>query len=251
MTLFWICSILFSTALISGLLIYVFKPSSQQTLKMILSFSGAFLFSISILNILPEIYGHEGGTDHGNEMNYGIYIIIGFVIQLFLDYLSKGIEHGHDHIHMHDNKISWLGLLVGICLHSFLEGMPFIDAMSYDTRHAMLAGIVIHNIPIALILMGLFIHSGMSKINSILLLILFASMSPLGALVSNYSNSLINLHIEEYLKIVMALVVGIFLHVSTSILFESGENHQMKKTKLFSVLIGIACAVAISRFHAH
>ena len=37
---------------------------------------------------------------------------------------------------------------------------------------------------------------------------------------------------------IMAVVIGIFLHVSTSILFETGENHKYNLRKFITVCLG-------------
>ena len=69
----------------------------------------------------------------------------------------------------------------------------------------------------------------------------FALMSPLGSYLAD---------IIEPLRLVLpqlrALVLGIFLHIATTILYESTEAHQFNSLKLFAVGIGIgAGALAI------
>lgn len=248
MNLFLLSILLFATALLSGLSIYILKPDNKNYLKLLLSFSGAFLFSIAVINILPEIFSH------GDNHYIGIYIIVGFLIQLLLDYITHGVEHGHshnEHANHNHSYATYLTLMIGICIHSFLEGMPFVEAIDEHTRNAMFFGIVIHNIPIALVLMSLFIQAGMPKRKAIILLSIFAAMTPLGALASNQFNYFFENSIENYLGIIMAIVVGIFLHVSTSILFESTEHHSYNKRKLITVVIGIAAAILTSLGHAH
>jgi hypothetical protein len=41
----------------------------------------------------------------------------------------------------------------------------------------------------------------------------------------------------------MAVVVGIFLHISTTILFESSENHRFNLIKFVVILMGAGFAV--------
>jgi hypothetical protein len=43
----------------------------------------------------------------------------------------------------------------------------------------------------------------------------------------------------------MAVVVGIFLHISTTILFESSNNHRFNIIKIATVLGGAATAVLL------
>ena len=42
----------------------------------------------------------------------------------------------------------------------------------------------------------------------------------------------------------MALVIGIFLHISTTILFESSEEHRFNYYKLITILLGAGLALA-------
>jgi hypothetical protein len=43
----------------------------------------------------------------------------------------------------------------------------------------------------------------------------------------------------------MAVVIGIFLHISTTILFESGsiDHHKFNKKKMIAVIAGVAIAL--------
>ena len=46
--------------------------------------------------------------------------------------------------------------------------------------------------------------------------------------------------------IILAVVVGIFLHISTTIIFETSENHKFNIFKLVSILIGCALAFGLN-----
>ena len=65
-------------------------------------------------------------------------------------------------------------------------------------------------------------------------------MTPLGSFLSQQITEL-----QEYLVYLNALVVGIFLHVSTTILFESNKNHSFNLIKLLTVVVAIAIAYSI------
>ncbi len=94
-----------------------FKPSDPNKLKLLIAFSGAYLLSITALHLLPEVFI---GDDRGAY--FGSFVLIGFFIQVMLEYLSEGIEHGHAHTHRSAGLP--VGLMIGLCLHAFLEGMP-------------------------------------------------------------------------------------------------------------------------------
>ncbi len=242
---------LIATVLLSGYSLILFKVENKRILKLLLAFSGAFLLAISFLNLVPEIYG-------SHVKNIGLFVLLGFVLQLFLELLTKGVEHGHSHSHTHEHEhdldysheseelhVAPLALMIGICIHSFLEGMPIVEKFDPAVQHSLAIGIVIHNIPISIVLMSLFLASGMSKTKSFVLLGIFALMTPLGSLLSNFlSRSFIN-SLPIYFDVIMGVVVGIFLHVSTSILYETSEDHQYNRQKFFTVIIGIIIALLV------
>ena len=107
-------------------------------------------------------------------------------------------------------------------------------------------GIVVHNIPISLTLMSLFLHYGCSKGRAFIYLMIFALMTPLGSVISNILDASLTTSLSTYFNYILAVVIGIFLHVSTSILFETEENHHYNLQKFVTVCIGLAVAFVIS-----
>lgn len=238
--------IAFVSVLLSGAVL-LFVKIPRNPMRLLLAFSGAFLFAISMLHLIPELY--ENG-----KSNIGIWILAGFLIQLLLEYVSEGIEHGHVHMHDHGHhhgkekaRIPF-GVVFGLCLHSLLEGMPLgIETADSKIFPPFLTGIVLHNIPIAIAFMGLLLHLGNSKTKAFLLLGLFALMAPLGMLASHFIGGQMQGDLQPYFNIVTGIVVGIFLHISTTILFESTENHRFNAMKFVSILVGVAVAWLITR----
>ena len=90
--------------------------------------------------------------------------------------------------------------------------------------------------------MSLFLNSNYSKRKSIILLLIFALAAPAGNILSQVLGGYLQ-DIEQYFKYILAIIVGIFLHVSTTILFESCENHRFKKYKLLVIILGIVVAL--------
>jgi zinc and cadmium transporter len=224
---------LFLSVIISGLSV-LFINISSKNLKLLLSFSGAFLFAISMLHLIPEIY--SSGT-----ANIGVYILIGFFAQILLEFFSEGIEHGHIHKHDHAHTAFPYAMMIGLSIHSFLEGMPLANG---DTKshESLLTGIVLHNIPIAIALMTMLLQSHISKKQAITWLIVFALITPLGSFTSHAIGANMIGGLSMYFDRIMAIVVGIFLHISTTILFESSENHRFNLIKFLVIIMGASLA---------
>ena len=71
-------------------------------------------------------------------------------------------------------------------------------------------------------------------------LILFSMMTSMGNLLMNHTPLLIEHQIE-----ITAWVMGMILHISTTILFESSENHRFNLRKLSVILMAILLAFII------
>lgn len=225
--------LLFGGAIFGGLSIFFFKNNNQQKLKLILSFSGAYLFAITVLHLLPDVY-----ASGNNEV--GLYILGGFILQIVLEQFSEGVEHGHMHSHANKHKVKIpLGILISLCLHAFLEGMP----LSQNTNNQLVYGIAIHHIPAAFALGSVLLQKNISKVLTIVLLIVFALMSPMGYVFSIKLSAGNFGDLAKYYQSIMGVVIGIFLHISTTILFESTVDHKFTIKKTFAVLAGIAIAL--------
>jgi zinc and cadmium transporter len=94
--------------------------------------------------------------------------------------------------------------------------------------------------------MSLFIHYGCSRTRAFTYLAIFAMMTPIGSVLSHIAGHLITGNLQLYFNYILAIVVGIFLHVSTSILFETEENHRYNLRKFLTVCIGILVAFGLS-----
>jgi zinc and cadmium transporter len=223
---------------IGGFSIFLFKNFEGNKVKLFLSFSGSFLFALSILDLLPEVYQHS-------QYNIGVFILIGFFIQLLIDYFSEGIEHGHIHIHQHSEKNFPVLIMVGLCIHAFIEGLPLFLIPEKQLFNKFLGGIFIHNIPISFTLMTVMIGSGLGQKKSILNLLLFSVMTPLGAALGLYMQENGMFSVAQYEPILMSLVIGLFLHISTSILFESAENHKFHFSRFAMVILGFVIALVL------
>lgn len=238
----WKVFILFLSAFFGGTAIFLVKSDKSQLLKLILSFSGAYLFAITVLHLIPDAYS---GTEHEE---IGIFILIGFLLQIFLEQFSEGVEHGHIHKHGHDQIFPY-GIMISLCLHAFLEGMP----LAKDQHNALIFGISLHHIPAAFALASILVQNRFNRKNIIICISIFALMAPLGLYVSyGLSNGSIG-GVEAYFNKIMGIVIGIFLHISTTILFESSVDHKVNKRKMIAVLCGIAIALAgyFSSAHSH
>ena len=85
----------------------------------------------------------------------------------------------------------------------------------------------------------------MAKAKAFGLLAVFAAMAPLGTLLSGVEM------VGHYNRESLAIVIGIFLHISTTILFESSEGHRFNAYKMMAIAAGLALSAAGMLLNAH
>lgn len=234
----WEIILLFSSSLLGGLGIFLLKTDNTNRLKLVLSFSGAYLFAITILHLMPDVY-------HSGDSQVGLYILGGFLLQIIMEQFSEGIEHGHIHKHNHQHYVFPIGIMASLCLHAFLEGMP----LAQKQHNELVFGIALHHIPAAFALGSVLLQNKLGKGMIIGMLVLFASMSPLGYWLSFEIGRGSIGNIDVYFDRIMGVVIGIFLHISTTILFESSVDHKFNLKKMVAVLLGIS--IALIGFYLH
>jgi zinc transporter ZupT len=251
--------VLFLAPLLSGLLIFLVPKADNRNFRLLLVFAGSYLFAITVIHILPELYIQSDGLEL-----IGLFVLVGFFLQQVLEYFTSGIEHGHlhhgghgdghDHDH-HDHQqhshekpaLSGFVLLIALCIHAFLEGgmlaQPNEGGPIYDVN-AILLGIALHRAPAAFALMTVLSMSLQSKTRALPHLIIFSIAAPAGLLLGTYLT-----HVEILsstgLMYLYALVCGNFLHISTTIVFESSPEHRFNLRKLFVTLFGAFIAVLV------
>ncbi len=226
--------ILLASVFIGGLLVEMLKK--QSVLKLILSFSGGYLLTIIFTHILPETYDHIG-----HETGY--YILGGFLLQLFLEYFSQGAEHGHTHVNDISQTFPYV-ILISLAIHSFVEAIPLLESHE-GHDHApnnLLWGIFLHKIPVAIALMTIFKAAKLSSKTAWTGLGIFALTAPAGLLFGNY---LIN-NSDFNLNWVMAVAIGMFLHISTTIIFESNAGHKFNLYKFVAILCGFGLGMILN-----
>jgi zinc transporter ZupT len=246
--------ILFAAGLIGGGMALYFQQVKAKYLSGLLSFSGAYLLGIAMLHMMPVAF-------QGNVAQPGLWILIGFSVQLLLEQLSGGIEHGHIHPHDHAGTGYMLQLMLGLSLHAFFEGLPLGNYEAFQHAHHhhghehasangglyLLMGIVLHKAPEAFALTAMLLASGFRKSIVIVCLVIFATISPLGAALAETlgARGVLDMEVQEK---IMAFVIGSFLHIATTILFETdgSAQHHLPWGKLGLIGLGLGLAVLSS-----
>ncbi len=217
-------------AVVLGYLMALAIKKINSGINLLLAFSGAFLLSITVFEFIPHVYA-------SNVHHIGIFVMLGIVIQLVLEFLSGGAEHGHTHFDVEKSHFPW-ALFISLCIHSLLEGFPI------DQSETLLLAVVIHKMPVAIIISSFLLKTQLKKWQVLAFVIIFGLMTPIGHLLSHIFEKY-----QAYLTYVDAIVVGVFLHISTTILFESQKNHRFNASKFVVIIVGIVAAYFLGHGH--
>lgn len=231
--------LLISIALLGGLVAFSQPKLDGGYYKLSLVFAGAYLFSITIIHILPDLF-HVSD----NPGLLGILVLGGFFMQQVLEFISKGVEHGHVHVHEKGHKhleSTALLALVALGLHAFLEGGMLANENQGNRSNTLLIGVLVHKAPEAFALVSVLICE-MSKRKSAFYLAVFALASPMGLFLSQYlmAGEIVS---SVYFNYLFAIVCGNFLHISTTIVYESSRDHKFNARKMIVALVAAGIAV--------
>ncbi|MCB0631891.1 MAG: ZIP family metal transporter [Saprospiraceae bacterium] len=240
----WEYLLLFVSVALGGGLAFFLRQFRSRWVQLLLAFSGAYILGITALHLLPSVY-------HEQQATIGLWVLFGFFLQLILEQLSKGVEHGHIHAHHHAGSGFAISIMLGLCLHAFLEGLPLshyhelahiphADHRWWENGNHLLFGIILHKIPAAFALVTILLRSDFKPPVALGMLLIFASMSPLAATLADVSD-----WGTRWLVQIVAIVVGSFLHISTTILFESDDRHQHRISwkKLLAIGLGLGMGI--------
>lgn len=238
---FWQYFLLFGAVLAGGGLAFWFKSHNRRLLQLVLSFVGAYLLGILVLHLIPDAYS-------SGQSKIGLWVLAGFFIQLTLEQFSLGVEHGHIHDHHHTSRpLFALQVVLSLSIHAFIEGLPLSNheilhaAHGVEHHHNQLYyGVILHKAPEAFALALLLLMSHFSKRLVMVCVVLFAAMSPLGALLTQsiaFS--------ADTLQKMIAIVIGSLLHISTTILFEvdNTDEHRISTRKIMAIVAGVVLSL--------
>lgn len=217
------------------------KWESHDRMHHLLAFSGSFLLGITMLHLLPESF---------EELHHsaGIYLLGGFFLQLLIQRITHGAEHGHMHVHPNGHPIALLPVLIGLSVHAFMEGLPLGFNYSLGaTTPALFLAVAVHKMPEAMLVASLALALK-GRRSAWLALGVFSLITPLAALFAFFME-------QQYVSmsttatILLPVVAGAFIHISTTIFFESGtRQHMMSWQKVASMLLGVGLALLTLAF---
>jgi zinc transporter ZupT len=224
---------IFASSLLGGL-VPLLRRWSHSQLELLISLSAGIILGILFFDLLPQ------GRDI--TPHFFTAVLIGFTLLLALEKFV--LIHPHETDELVDRRTG-LAAYVGISLHSLLDGVALgSSAMVPSIAVVVLWAIAAHKIPNTFSLVSILLYFQFSRRNTLLLLLLFSLLTPLGgalALLALRNAS------DEFLGFAVGVAAGTFLFIATSdLLPQTHAHHEGRYRKLSAVLVGLLVSALIS-----
>jgi zinc and cadmium transporter len=236
-SIFWVVMLASCLAcVVTTIGVYVINRFADWGLRNVahfMSFAAGVLISVSIVHILPEAYT--------KNYNAPAFVLIGY---LSLHILDHALDRYQDEEHMGSTLSFGLIPMIGIGIHSFLDGVIYTVTFNVSLFTGVLAaiGMVLHEFPEGIVTFLLLRRGGFSRKKAVIWSLIAAAFStPLGTLVSY---PFINTIDETNLSLMLAFSAGALLYVGATHLIPAIQKENRKFT-LISMALGILTAVLI------
>ena len=265
-------SALFLASLLGSGLPRLFSMTHTRT-QMVLSLVSGLMLGVALLHLIPHSYAAAGAID-----TVMVWTLAGLVFMLLLLRWFHFHQHdfggaaadcaldagdGHDHAHAHDHAhppeqaLGALGLFVGLCVHTIVDGMalgavlvsaPMEAGASGAAGAGVFLAILLHKPLDALSIETVMAASGWSSSSRWLAGVSFALLCPLVALLFVVGAAPL-LALDVWLPATLAFAAGAFICIALGDLLPEVQFHshdRLRLTMLF--LLGIAIAVSLGWF---
>lgn len=238
---FWppfLFSLLAATVTVSGLLLVRrHEALARANSALLAAFAAGILLSAALLQLLPDALAVTGA-----EAPF-------FALAGYLSLYGLGLAFTRpDHVSHEERRTIALVPVLGIAIHSTLDGVVYSLSFAEDGGHGALAiaGLMLHEFPEGIIALGLLLRGGYSGGKAMLIaLIATALTTPAGMLLSWPFLSVLS---YEALALMMAFAAGALIYVSASHLMPHVE-HEHRRGSGAAFLGGIVIAIAVLLMH--
>jgi zinc and cadmium transporter len=235
-------------AALLGSSIPLFRPWTDAQFRMLLGFAAGVLLGTAFLHMAPDAFQIIGGGT-------GIFILAGFLgLYIIEKYVAVHICEARE-CDVHEFKTLGVAAFIGLSVHALVDGLALGAAVLLSAgigpeeagAHRALGTIVFfaifaHKGPSAMALASILKDEGRGTGQILLMNVIFALMTPLGALVTLSSLLVLD---TRALGIATAVSVGTFLHISLSDLLPEVHKHLGNRNRNLAAFLGGLAMMAL------
>ena len=261
LTLIFYCLAIAGFSLVGGLLPNWVKMTHTRT-QLVMSLVSGLMLGVAFYHLLPHSVVLSSSDTPVNDAVW--WLMVGLITMLLLlrmfhfhqhDFSTEEHQHhdhGHHHGHQHSaHKLSWLGIAMGLALHTLIDGVA-LGAVMLGGSTTALAGfgvflaILLHKPLDAMSITTIMEAGGWNRGARAMTNLAFAFMCPLGALLFYFGVDLIDPSRDMIVAAALAFSAGAFICIALSDLLPEVHFHSHDRGKLtLAFLLGIVIAYGI------
>ncbi|MFV0275987.1 MAG: ZIP family metal transporter [Parahaliea sp.] len=255
------CVAIAAFSLLGGWLPSRVRMTHNRT-QLIMSFVSGLMLGVAFYHLLPHSMALLGGPHAADTAVWWLMIgLVGMLLLLRLfhfhqhDFSHEEYQH-HDHHHAHAavHGLSWVGIALGLGVHTLIDGAA-LGAMMQGEGSASAAGLLGVGVFLAILL-----HKPLDAMSIVAVMkaggwslaarrranLLFALMCPLGALLFYFGVDLLGTSRDHGVAVVLAFAAGAFICIALSDLLPEVHFHSHDRGKLtLAFIAGIVLAYGI------
>lgn len=225
--------------LFGGWLVVRFLQGRASTMRLISGVAAGYLLSAALVRIIPE------SLEQGGE-GTAFWVLGGFLLVHVMEHGITMHFHYGEETHMDGGPMAGIMALVGLSLHSFMDGLALAAAVHSSSNLGlfMFMALLLHRIPEGATISSIFLARGFGKRGALLASAGLAAATLIGAM----SQSALHLSPAP----VLALAGGLVIYVASSdLLPEVQKERGWKSTLALLTGFGIFLITALIAPHQH
>lgn len=284
------CGLITAMSLLGGWLPRLVQMTHLRT-QLLISFVAGLMLSIATVQLLPHaIEQMEGSSWTGVAVLVGILVMF-MMLRIFhvhqhadsplrVDPIhdhddnetcstSHGdSEHDHGRCHEHDHgahpkkgrSTSWIGMLIGLGVHSLMDGVALAASVASDAQHGAWLGlfglgtffaVALHKPLDAFAITSTMQATGWPDKYRSIINLLYSAISPIGVILFWMGASRLGMG-EWVLGVGLAVSAGFFICIALADLLPEVHFHSHDRLSLTATLLaGVLLAVAIENLPGH
>lgn len=262
--LFVYCFAIAGFSLVGGLLPNWVHMTHTRT-QLVMSFVSGLMLGVAFYHLLPHSVALAGGV---GAVDIAVWWLMVGLIAMFLllrmfhfhqhDFSSEEDRHHEHHGHGGNpvaHSYSWLGIALGLALHTLIDGVALGAVLQGDNaQHSgvgllglgVFLAILLHKPLDAMSITAIMQAGGWSRGARATTNLVFALMCPLGAILFFFGVDLVTDERNQVVAIALAFSAGAFVCIALSDLLPEVHFHSHDRAKLtLAFLLGIALAYGI------
>ena len=203
-SIYWLAPLASLSTLLGGWGVVRFLQGRAQFMRLLSGVAAGYLLSVTLVRIIPESLEAKGGETNA------LWVLGGYLLVHVMEHGITLHFHYGEETHTEGSPLSGVMALVGLSLHSLMDGVAIAAALSIKGNLGLLVtlGILFHRIPEGGTIASIFLVRGFGSRGALLA----AATLALAALVGSAGQTLLQLPTGP----ILGLTAGLTLYVASS-----------------------------------